>query len=47
MSQAPVSNMNGTKNKTTKNSLNGGVPMFNHKNARDWIHKRAAYNKDD
>ena len=45
MSKAPVAN-NGTKKKN-KTSLNGGVPLFNHKNARDWIHKRASYNKDD
>lgn len=45
MGKAPVA-INGTKKKN-KTSLNGGVPLFNHKNARDWIHKRAAYNKDD
>ena len=45
MSKAPVA-INGAKMKNKK-SLNGGVPLFNHKNARDWIHKRAAYDKND
>lgn len=40
MNKAPVA-INGTKKKPL------GVPLFNHKNARDWIHKRACYNKDD
>ena len=43
MNNAPVA----IKKKKNKTSLNGGVPLFNHKNARDWIHKRACYNKDD
>lgn len=41
MSKAPVAKTNGIKKKPI------GVPMFNHKNTRDWIHKRAAYNKED
>ena len=45
MNTAPVT-MNGTKKKT-KNGLNGGVPLFNHKNARDWIQRRATYDKND
>ena len=45
MGKAPVV-VNGATKKT-KSTLNGGIPLFNHKNARDWIHKRAAYNKDD
>ena len=37
---------NGTKKKA-KSALNGGVPLFNHKNARDWIQRRANYDKND
>ena len=29
------------------NAKNGKVPLFNHFNAKDWISKRAAYNKED
>jgi len=45
MNHAPVA-VNG-KNKKLNTILNGGVPLFNHKNARDWIQRRANYNKDD
>ena len=45
MNHAPVA-VNG-KNSKLNTILNGGVPLFNHKNARDWIQRRANYNKDD
>lgn len=45
INHAPVA-VNG-KNKKLNTVFNGGVPLFNHKNARDWIQRRAAYNKDD
>ena len=45
MNTVPVV-MNGTKKKA-KSALNGGVPLFNHKNARDWIQRRANYDKND
>jgi len=45
MNTAPVA-INGTKKKA-KTALNGGVPLFNHKNARDWIQRRATYDKND
>jgi len=45
MNKVPVV-MNGTKKKA-KSALNGGVPLFNHKNARDWIQRRANYDKND
>ena len=46
--QGTVVNVNLLQN-YRNGSANGGkaVPLFNHFNAKDWIVKRAAYNKED